>query len=542
MKYSFLLGLKSLVLGLNSFLFSLAAGLLLAGCTQHQAGSGAANTRAPALLTPIEGQMMLDSTRIGVSTVARNLNVAWEIAWGPDNWIWFTEQSGTVSRLNPANGEKKTLLTIKEVWRQRSTGLLGMALHPNMKKFPFVYVDYTTRHNGKVSTKLVRYTYAGDSLSKPLTLLEIPGSTGHNGSRLSISPDGKLFWATGDVIDLKNAQNPHSLNGKVLRLNLDGSVPKDNPSPGSLVWTLGYRNMQGMAFGARGQLYTSEHGDANDDEVNLTLPGSNYGYPEVTGFCDTPKEKAYCTAHKVVEPLKAWTPVIAPAGIDYYASTAIPEWHNALLLGTLKEADLRVLKLNASGDAIVSEQIFFDKVFGRIRDICISPAGDIYVSTSNRDWNPGPGFPKPDDDRIIRIFPIKPGDQNLLADASRRIRLQPAPETDSPAQAALPAGAQLYTQYCGACHKADGSGVAGTFPPLSGAEQVLGQKEDLIRIALKGLTGPIQVKGQTYDQQMPAFAFLSDQDLSQVLSYIRSEFGNRASAVTSQEVARVRLR
>ncbi|MGV3503589.1 MAG: PQQ-dependent sugar dehydrogenase [Adhaeribacter sp.] len=522
------------------FQFCLGAGLLLAGCNQKYAGSGTAKNEVPPLQTPIEGEMMLDSTRIGVSTVASNLNVAWEIAWGPDNWIWFTEQSGTVSRVNPATGEKKTLLTIKEVWRQRSTGLLGMALHPNMKKFPFVYVDYTTRQGTKVTTKLVRYTYAGDSLSKPLTLLEIPGSTGHNGSRVATSPDGKLFWATGDAIDLKNAQDPNSLNGKVLRLNLDGSVPQDNPTPGSLVWTRGYRNMQGMAFGARGQLYTSEHGDANDDEVNLTWPGRNYGYPAVTGFCDTPKEKAFCEAHQVVEPLKAWTPVIAPAGIDYYASAAIPEWRNALLLGTLKEADLRVLKLDASGEAIVSEQIFFDKVFGRLRDICVSPAGDIYLSTSNRDWNPGPGFPKQEDDRIIRIFPIKPGDQHLVADASRRLQLEPAPETESPGTSEVKAGAALYTQYCSACHKADGSGVAGTFPPLRGAEQVLGPKPDLIRIALKGLSGPIKVKGQTYDQQMPAFAFLSDQDLSQVLSYIRSEFGNQASAINAQEVSQVR--
>lgn len=523
-----------------SSLLCLGAGLLLAACNQKYAGNGTQKNTSPPLQTPIEGQMRLDSTEIGVSTIASNLNVAWEIAWGPDNWIWFTEQSGTVSRVNPATGEKKKLLTIREVWRQRSTGLLGMALHPNMKKFPFVYVDYTTRQGTKVTTRLVRYTYAGDSLSKPLTLLEIPGSTGHNGSRVAISPDLKLFWATGDAVDLKNAQDPHSLNGKVLRLNLDGSVPKDNPTPGSPVWTLGYRNMQGMAFGARGQLYTSEHGDANDDEVNLTLPGRNYGYSVVTGYCDTPREKTYCDAHNVVEPLKAWTPVIAPAGIDYYGATTIPEWKNALLLGTLKEADFRVLKLNAAGDAIVSEQVYFDKVFGRLRDICVSPAGDIYLSTSNRDWNPGPGFPKPEDDRIIRIFPVKPGDKHQVADATRRIRLEPSPEAEDHSKPTISAGKTLYTQYCSACHKADGTGVAGTFPPLQGAEQVLGSKEDLIRIALKGLTGPIQVKGKTYDQQMPAFAFLSDPDLAQVLSYIRSEFGNQASAITPQEVARVR--
>lgn len=511
---------------------------LLAGCTQRPAGTSAASV--PHLQTPVEGYLRLDSTEIGASTIISGLDVPWDIAWGPDNWIWVTEQGGTVSKVNPATGEKKVLIRIKEVWRQRSTGLLGLAVHPELKKFPFVYVAYTTRQGTQLRSRLARYTYAGDSLSKPLTLLEVTGNTGHNGSRLAISPDNKLIWATGDAAQARNAQDLCSLNGKVLRLNLDGSVPADNPIPGSPVWSWGYRNMQGLAYGPQGLLYTSEHGDASDDEINLIRKGGNYGWPVVTGFCDTKPEQAYCQLQPYVMPLKAWTPVIAPAGLDFYASAAIPEWQHSLLLTTLKDADLRVLKLNPAGKAILSEKIYFDKVFGRLRDLCISPAGDVYLATSNRDWNPGPGFPKAKDDRIIRIFPIQKQDRALLA-ATGAMPLLLAP-AEKPASATNPLtpGRMLYNQYCVSCHKPEGQGIAGTFPPLAGAEQVLGDKEALIRIVLKGMVGPLKVKGQLYNQQMPAFSFLSDRDLAEVLSFIRSDFGNTATAITQADVARVR--
>jgi mono/diheme cytochrome c family protein len=286
---------------------------------------------------------------------------------------------------------------------------------------------------------------------------------------------------------------------------------------------MGHRNIQGLVYGTNGTLYSSEHGDAIEDELNIIKKAGNYGWPNVEGFCSTEEEKAFCAGKQVMEPLRAWTPVVAPAGMDYYASDAIPEWKNSILLTTLKTESLRVLKLNGTGDKVLSESIYLDHQFGRLRDLCVSPAGDVYVATSNRDWNPGEGYPKKGDDRIVRIFKtVKP-----KVAAVRR----PAPSA---------AGALIYKNYCESCHKTAGQGVAGVFPPLRSATQVTGDKNALIRILLKGMSGPIIVKGVKYDQDMPAFSFLSDKDLALVATYIRTQFGNKATAINTAEVSRIR--
>ena len=132
----------------------------------------------------------------------------------------------------------------------------------------------------------------------------------------------------------------------------------------------------------------------------------NYGWPEVHGFCDLPEEQAYCTANNAVEPIAAWTPTLAVCGIDFYDHSAIPEWQNSILLATLKEDDLRVLKLNASGDSIISEDIYFNNYFGRLRDVCVSPDGKIYLATSNQDGRANSPFPTAQDDRIIEIVSL----------------------------------------------------------------------------------------------------------------------------------------
>lgn len=531
---------------MNFSLTFLLSGICFLGLMGY---SGPVNTPAPLPTpTPAIQPKALAETGLAVSTVASGLDVPWEIAWGPDNWIWFTEQGGTVSRVNPLTGEKKLLLKIlPEVHRNRTLGLLCMALHPDMKNSPYVFLNYTILKGPAIVSRWVRYTYTGTRLTDPVTLLEVPGSSGHNGARIAFAPDGKLMLATGDAdpkndaANSGNAQNKNSLSGKILRLNTDGTVPRDNPIPGSPVWALGFRVPQGLVYGPHGNLYSAEHGNVNDDEVNLVRRGGNYGYPQVLGHCDQPRERDFCAAHQVTEPLIAWTPTIAPAGIDYYSGTAIPEWQNALLLVTLKNQSLRVLKLNPAGTAVVEEKAYFEKSFGRLRDLCVSPAGDVYISTSNRDWNPAEGFPGADDDRIIRIAKIKKGDpQAGRAPAGRKaIPATPAPKTGPVKPVA--AGALTYANYCASCHKTDGNGVAGTFPPLKGAAQVRGDKEALIRILLQGLSGPIQVKGAQYDQDMPSFPFLSDQEIAGVLTYVRTQFGPQAGPVTSAEVNKVRL-
>ncbi|GAA3923948.1 PQQ-dependent sugar dehydrogenase [Hymenobacter algoricola] len=324
------------------------------------------------------------ATTVSVTPLATNLAIPWELVWGPDNFIWMTERGGRISRVNPTTGQVLPLLTLPDAAPVGESGLLGMVLHPDFATAPYLYVVYNYFQGSALREKLVRYTYAGGVLSSPLILLDgINAAATHSGSRLLILPDRTLLMTTGDAQMASEAQNPASLNGKILRLNLDGTIPANNPIPGSRLYTLGHRNPQGLVLAANGKLYSSEHGPNNDDEVNLIEPGRNYGWPNVEGYCNLPAEQAFCTTNNVREPLVIWTPTLAVAGLTYYNSPAIPEWQNSLLMATLKASKLVQLKLNPAGDAIIAQADYLNS-FGRLRAVCISPQGRIYVSTSNQ--------------------------------------------------------------------------------------------------------------------------------------------------------------
>ncbi len=325
-----------------------------------------------------------DPTEVEIrdSVIASGLNHAWEIVWGPDSHIWFTERGGKISRLNPKTGDITTIYTIAEVVANGEGGLLGMALHPEFSLTPHVFVAYNYNESG-YKEKIVRFTYSHNTLTNPVTILErIVASSIHNGCRLLISPDRKLFITTGDANNTSLPQDISSLNGKVLRINLDGSIPADNPDPASAVWSKGHRNPQGLVW-ANGRLYSSEHGPSSDDEINIIEKSGNYGWPDVRGYCNEPSEAGFCNTNDVKEPIQAWTPTIATCGLDYYNANEIPQWKNSLLLATLKNSRLYQLKLNDSFDAIAGINEFFTGDYGRMRDICISPEGKVYISTSN---------------------------------------------------------------------------------------------------------------------------------------------------------------
>ncbi|MGY2131271.1 PQQ-dependent sugar dehydrogenase [Hymenobacter sp. HD11105] len=328
------------------------------------------------------------STTVSATPLVSGLNIPWELVWGPDDFIWMTERGGRISRVNPTTGQVLPLLTVPDVAPTGESGLLGMVLHPDFASTsPYLYIVYNYNANG-LKEKLVRYTYsaATNSLSAPQVLLDnITAATTHSGSRLLILPDRTLLMTTGDAQLRPESQNPASLNGKVLRLNLDGSIPTNNPTPGSLVYTLGHRNPQGLVRLPTGRIYISDHGETTDDELNLLEAGRNYGWPNVEGFCTSAAEQSFCAANNVREPLKVWTPTLAVAGLAYYDSPAIPEWRGSLLLATLKASRLVQLPLNAAGDAITSitPDEFLTNSFGRLRALCVSPAGRVYVATSN---------------------------------------------------------------------------------------------------------------------------------------------------------------
>lgn len=323
------------------------------------------------------------SATIKTTILAQGLDFPWEILWAPDNYIWMTERGGRISRVNPTTGAVTPLLTISEVVSQNEGGLLGMVLHPNFSATPQVFVAYDYNNGGNYREKIVRYTYTGTALVNPVTLIDnIAASSIHNGCRLVITPDLKLFITTGDASNQANPQNTSSLNGKILRINLDGSIPADNPVAGNPYWSFGHRNPQGLVF-ANNILYSSEHGPNNDDEINIIVKGRNYGWPTVEGFCNTGSEQSFCTANNVKEPLKAWTPTAAVCGLDYYNNNLISQWKNSLLLVSLKNARLYQMKLDNTFKIITETNEYFTNDYGRMRDVCISPAGKVYICTSN---------------------------------------------------------------------------------------------------------------------------------------------------------------
>jgi glucose/arabinose dehydrogenase len=328
------------------------------------------------------GTVQQGDLSIAHRVLAENLRHPWELVWGPDNFIWMTERDGRISRVDPASGNVLPLLTIDDVQSNGEGGLLGMALHPQFAAQPYVFVAYNYNNGGSYQEKIVRYTYTGSGLINPLIILDgIHASSIHNGCRLLIFRD-KLFITTGDASNASSSQDVQALNGKLLRINLAGSIPADNPVSGNPVWSYGHRNAQGLAL-VDTTLFISEHGPDSDDEINIIVKGKNYGWPEVKGYCNTSSEQAFCAAHQVQEPIKAWTPTAAVCGLAYYNKDQIAAWKNSLLLVSLKNSRLYQLKLNSAHTEITASNEFFTQDYGRLRAICVAPDGKVYFSTSN---------------------------------------------------------------------------------------------------------------------------------------------------------------
>mgnify|MGYP005839796265 CR=1 FL=1 len=344
-----------------------------------------------------------ESQELQTRDIATGLDTPWEILWGPDNQIWLTERYGRISRLNPETGELRELIILNDVFEDGERGLMGLALHPNFDLNSNVYTIYNYKGNaGETYIRLISLTYDGVKLHSPKIIFDsIPGAWNHDGARLWIDDDLTIFVSMGDAAVPNRSQQMNSLNGKILRMNIDGTVPPDNPFPNSYIWTLGHRNPQGLVK-YEGVLYSSEHGANTDDELNIILKGRNYGWPNVEGFCDKTSEKTFCEQNNVVEPIAAWTPTIAIAGIDFYNHNLIPEWNNSVLTVALKSAVLVQNKLSQDRKKVISQTKYYENQFGRLRDLCISPDGRVFIATSNKD---GRGNPKPQDDRIIEIKP-----------------------------------------------------------------------------------------------------------------------------------------
>jgi PQQ-dependent dehydrogenase (s-GDH family) len=386
--------------------------------------------------------------------VATGFEDPWEVTWGPDGFLWITERTGKrVVRVDPADGRRNVALAIDEVYQTApQDGLLGLALHPELLRGTnYVYVMYTYDADPGPSelrrAKIRRYSYdpASARLGQPVDLLtDLPHGPDHGASRLVIGPDRKLYASRGDHgsnflayycepirsqelpvgADIA-ARNWRGYEGKILRVNLDGSIPDDNPllnGVRSHVFSYGHRNPQGMAFGPDGRLYESEHGQDTDDEVNRIDAGRNYGWPLIAGYQDdqyysyanwSASSPTPCTGLEYGRDVPATVPTIkesevhladfapplesfftvpsthdarvlgnataALAGLDVYASPAIPGWNPSILVAGMMSGVIFRLPLRASSDPPLT----YFKAQDRYRDLAIAPDGRrIYAVTT----------------------------------------------------------------------------------------------------------------------------------------------------------------
>jgi glucose/arabinose dehydrogenase len=363
---------------------------------------------ALAVVAPVTAQITLDSTQMDVDTVYHGLDIPWEMRFDATGDLWVTERIGRVNRITPSTGANQVVLDITDtVYQDSESGLLGMALHPQFTATggsnDWVYLVYTYLDGADILERLVRYRYNGTSLTAPQILLDdIPGYVTHDGSRLLFLQDGTLLMSTGDAQMQDSAQSYTSMNGKILRMNADGSLPLDNPTPGSYIYSSGHRNPQGMIQAPWGTVYISEHGPSTDDEFQIVLPGRNYGWPVVRGYCNASGELAFCADSNVVEPLQAWTPTIAPADLEWYPYPLIPEFENTMLMAVLKNMMVVAFRFNATHDAVTSSVSYLQSDFGRIRDILADPAdGSILIATNGLSWQ----NTNPNTHSIIRLKP-----------------------------------------------------------------------------------------------------------------------------------------
>lgn len=339
-----------------------------------------------------------DGVRIGVQVLLTNLQIPWSLAFAPDGRLFFTERVGRVRIV--VNGVLLTepAVTLPDVRAIGEGGALGLALHPEFARNHLVYVAYTaTRSDGVPVNRIARYRELNNRLVEPTILLDnISAANSHDGSRIRFGPDGKLYITMGDAADPNLAQTLSSLNGKILRINEDGTTPVDNPY-GSPVWTWGHRHPQGIDWHPlTGQMWATEHGARDRDELNLIIRGANYGWPVI---------QAGETRPGMVTPVLFYIPGHAPSGMSFYSSGRIAAFRNNMFFATLRGQHLHRVVMSASDAAVpAAEERLFEKVFGRIRDVITGLDGALYFCTSNQD---GRGRPVAADDRIARIVPVQ---------------------------------------------------------------------------------------------------------------------------------------
>ena len=345
--------------------------------------------------TPQTGEVFTtrDGVRFSVETILTGLEVPWSLNFAPDGRLFVTERPGRV-RIVTLGGVSELALTLDGVFAQGEAGLLGLALDPEFAQNHFVYLYYSASVPGGGVNRIVRYREVNARLGERVVLLDnIPAAQIHDGGRLRFGPDGLLYASAGDAADTNNAQDVASLAGKILRLNRDGTTPRDNRFSSS-VFTYGHRNPQGFDWHpTSGELWESEHGNNGNDEVNAIRTGLNFGWPRIEGAA---------TMSGMEVPITFYNPSIAPSGASFYRGQRLPQFSSNFFVATLRGTHLLRLTVDASTRRVTTQERLLEGTFGRLRDVVSGPDGYVYFCTNNRD---GRGSPVSGDDRVLRIVP-----------------------------------------------------------------------------------------------------------------------------------------
>ena len=419
---------------------------------------------AAAFAAGLAAQAPPATERFAMRVVTQGLDAPWEVTWGPDNQLWVTERKGRrVLRVNPADGVQSVALVLPEVHQSvTQDGLLGLALHPDLlagRQSDFVYLAFTYDDApGPAFLRRMavrRYTFdaASARLGEPKDVLTgLPVHDDHIAGRLKFGPDRMLYLSLGDeganfggnrcnlnhALDLPTAaelaaKNWTSYQGKILRLALDGSIPRDNPTIGGVrshVFSYGHRNPQGLVFGPGGRLYESEHGPDVDDEVNLIEAGGNYGWPRVAGYRDEksyvyanwsasapapcaslpqgrgaippsvpqqaentfqapdfkPPIQTFFTVEPATEAQRRPGNTIAPGSLDIVTGDAgVPGWRTSLLLPTMLRGLVYRMLLAPDGTSVVGGPVEYFKTTNRYRDLAVGPDQKTFYIVTDSD-------------------------------------------------------------------------------------------------------------------------------------------------------------
>lgn len=360
---------------------TLACALMLSGCVPTIGASPVASSSPskPVSHPPPSDSSPGTAPSRDPRLIATNLEAPWSVVFLSDGTPLVSERdSARILEVTPA-GTVREVGTIPSVRTGGEGGLLGLAIGSDER----LYVYSTGPRGNRVQRIALRGEPGLRSLSEAETLLDgIPSASTHNGGRIAFGPDGLLYVTVGDAGDRLAAQDVQSLAGKILRMTADGEVPTDNPFPGSLVYSFGHRNPQGIAWAPNGTMLASEFGQDRWDELNIIEPGANYGWPHVEGIAGDAR---------FVDPIQQWAPADAsPSGIAILDDT--------IHIANLRGQRLRMVPLAEPSMATEA----YVGTYGRLRDVAAAPDGQLWLLTNNRD---GRGSPRPGDDRIVAVTP-----------------------------------------------------------------------------------------------------------------------------------------